>query len=111
MKLLRTHLYEFHRSHGHLVEFAGFEMPVWYEGIIPEHLAVRNAVGIFDVTHMGQCVVEGENATTFLDFISTRDASSTSVGQGRYSVICNEEGGIVNDLVSFRLEETIPNYL
>jgi len=104
MSLRRTHLYEFHRTHGHLIKFAEFEMPVWYEGIIPEHLAVRNAVGIFDVTHMGRCVVEGEDSAKFLNHILTRDAVSMSVGQGRYSVMCNERGGIVDDLVVFRLE-------
>lgn len=105
MGLMRTHLYEFHRRYGHLIEFAGFEMPVWYEGIIREHLAVRNAVGIFDVTHMGRCMVDGKDAAIFLNHILTRDVVSTSVGQGRYSVICNERGGIVDDLVVFRLEE------
>jgi aminomethyltransferase len=105
MKLVKTHLYEFHHRHGHLGEFAGFEMPLWYEGIISEHLTVRNAVGIFDATHMGRCVVDGEEAETFLNYISTRDAASTSIGQGQYSVMCNEEGGIVDDLVCFRVAE------
>lgn len=105
MRLMRTHLYEVHHRHGHLAEFAGFEMPLWYEGITPEHLAVRNALGIFDVTHMGRCVVGGEDAASFLDYVLTRDAASLSAGQGRYSVMCNERGGIVDDLVVFRLEE------
>jgi len=105
MRLMRTHLYEFHRKRGHLVDFAGFEMPLWYEGIIPEHLAVRNAVGIFDVTHMGRCVVDGREAAIFLSYILTRDATSMSVNQGRYSVMCNEKGGTLDDLVLFRLEE------
>jgi len=105
MGLMRTHLYEFHRTRGRLTEFAGFEMPVWYEGIVPEHLAVRNAVGIFDVTHMGRCVVNGKDAAVFMNYILTRDVSSASVGQGRYSVMCNEEGGIIDDLVVFRLQE------
>jgi len=102
---LRTHLYKFHQKHGHLVDFAGFEMPEFYEGIIPEHLAVRNEVGIFDVTHMGRCVIEGTDAAGFLNHILTRDLVSSSVGQGRYSVMCNERGGIVDDLVVFRLGE------
>jgi len=102
---LRTHLYKFHQKHGHLVDFAGFEMPEFYEGIIPEHLAVRNEVGISDVTHMGRCVIEGTDAAGFLNHILTRDLVSSSVGQGRYSVMCNERGGIVDDLVVFRLGE------
>ncbi|MEM2110745.1 MAG: glycine cleavage system aminomethyltransferase GcvT [Candidatus Bathyarchaeia archaeon] len=104
-KLGRTHLYEFHLKNGHLIEFAGFEMPAWYEGIIPEHLAVRNAVGIFDITHMGRCLVRGKDANIFLNNIFTRDVASLSIGQGRYSVMCNEKGGIIDDLVVFRLEE------
>jgi len=105
MGLMRTHLYEYHQKHGNLTEFAGFEMPLWYEGIIPEHLAVRNAVGIFDVTHMGRCLVEGKDSAVFLNRILTRDAPSMSVSQGRYSVMCNEKGGIVDDLTVFRLGE------
>ena len=102
---LRTHLFNFHQKHGRLVDFAGFEMPESYEGIIPEHLAVRNEVGMFDVTHMGRCVVEGTDAAIFLNYILTRDLVSASVGQGRYSVMCNERGGIIDDLVVFRLGE------
>lgn len=105
MRLRRTHLYDFHQKHGRLIEFAGFEMPVWYEGIIPEHLVVRNDVGIFDVTHMGRCMVDSKDAAIFLNYILTRDVASTTVGQGRYSVMCNARGGIIDDLVVFRLEE------
>lgn len=105
MGLIRTHLYDFHRRHGKLTEFAGFEMPVWYEGIIPEHLAVRNALGIFDITHMGRCVIEGKDATSFLNFVLTRDAASMNIGQGRYSVMCNERGGIIDDLIVFRVHQ------
>jgi len=104
VRLKRTQLYEFHHKHGHLVEFAGFEMPLWYEGIVPEHLAVRNAVGIFDVSHMGRCVVCGEDATRFLNYVLSRDMTTTAIGQGRYSVMCNNEGGIIDDLVVFLIE-------
>ncbi len=105
MGLRRTHLYDFHRQHGRIVEFAGFEHPVWYEGILPEHLAVRNAVGVFDVTHMGRCTVKGRDAADFLDYLLTRDISPTKITQGRYSVMCNEHGGIIDDLTTFRLAE------
>ncbi len=104
MSLMKTHLYEFHKKHGKLTEFAGFEMPLWYEGIIPEHLSVRNAVGLFDVSHMGRCLVKGKDAVTLLNHVLTRDTGSAALGQGRYALMCNEEGGIIDDLVAFRLE-------
>jgi aminomethyltransferase len=107
MEPKRTHLYEFHRKNGHLTIFAGFEHALWYEGIIPEHLAVRNNVGIFDVTHMGRCLVKGENATALLDYLLTRDAPSMKINQGRYTVMCNNQGGIMDDLVFFRLDEDL----
>lgn len=104
MEPMKTHLHGFHQKKGYLVNFAGFEMPLSYEGIIPEHLAVRNAVGIFDVTHMGRCLAEGRDSVAFLNHIVARDISSMSIGQGRYSVMCNEKGGIIDDLVVFRLD-------
>jgi len=103
--LKRTHLYEFHSKYGKIVEFAGFEMPIWYEGIIPEHLAVRNSVGLFDVTHMGRAIVEGPDATSFLNYVLARDVSSVNVMQGKYTVMLNENGGIIDDLTFFKLEE------
>jgi len=105
MELMRTHLYEFHRKYGKVTEFAGFEMPLWYEAIIPEHLAVRNAVGIFDTTHMGRCIVSGKEAAKTLDQVLTRDVPSMDIGQGRYSIMCNESGGAIDDLTVFRLKE------
>ncbi len=105
MGLIKTHLYKFHQRYGHLIDFAGFEMPIWYEAIIPEHLAVRNGVGIFDVTHMGRCVVDGKDAPLFLNRILTRDVASSSVNQGRYTVMCNSSGGIVDDVVVFRIDK------
>jgi len=105
MTLLKTHINKFHRDYGKLVDFAGFEMPLWFEGIVPEHLAVRNEVGMFDVTHMGRSYVEGNDAVDFIDCILTRDMASTAVYQGKYSVMCNEKGGIIDDLVVFRMEE------
>ncbi len=88
-----------------MVEFAGFEMPLWYEGIVSEHLAVRNSVGVFDISHMGRCLIEGNEAAQLLDYVLTRDIVSLNVGQGRYSVMCNDLGGIIDDLVVFRLSE------
>ena len=103
--LMRTHLYEYHRRHGRLVEYAGFEMPVWYEGVIPEHMAVRRAVGMFDTTHMGRAVVEGGEAAEFLDYVATNDIRGMEPMQARYTVMCNERGGVVDDMVVYRLEE------
>ncbi len=104
-ELKKTHLHDFHARNAHMFEFAGFEMPLWYEGIVSEHLAVRNSVGVFDISHMGRCIVEGKEAAQLLDYVLTRDIVSLNVGQGRYSVMCNESGGIVDDLVVFRLSE------
>ena len=105
MGLMKTHLYQFHQMYGHLIDFAGFKMPVWYEGIIPEHLSVRDSVGIFDVSHMGRCLVEGKDAAIFLNYVITRDVASSSINQGRYTLMCNENGGIIDDAVVFRLEK------
>ncbi|MEM2341563.1 MAG: glycine cleavage system aminomethyltransferase GcvT [Candidatus Bathyarchaeia archaeon] len=107
MGLMRTHLYEYHKKYAFLTEFANFEMPLWYEGIVPEHLAVRESAGIFDVTHMGRYIVSKEDSRVFLDNISTRDVESIKVGQGKYSIICNESGGIIDDIMIFRLEENV----
>ena len=103
MTLRRTQLYEYHREHGRLIEFAGFEMPVWYEGIIPEHNAVRNAVGIFDTSHMGRMRAEGPDAERFLNYVVTNDVSALEPGRGLYTVMCNERGGIVDDLIIYKL--------
>jgi aminomethyltransferase len=105
MEINKTHLYEFHKANGHLEEYAGFEMPMWYDSIISEHLAVRNSVGIFDVTHMGRCLVDGRNAASFLDYCTTRDIASLSIAKGKYCLMCNEQGGIIDDLVIFRLDQ------
>lgn len=105
MSLLKTHLYSFHKSHGKLVEFAGFEMPIWYKGILPEHMAVRNSVGIFDVTHMGRSLFRGPDAGKFLDYMTTRVVSSLKLDQVHYSTMCNESGGIVDDLTVYRIAE------
>jgi len=105
MSSRKPHLWRFHEDHGKITNFAGFEHALWYEGTIPEHLAVRNAVGIFDVSHMGRLLVEGKDANKFLDRALTRDISSMNLNQGHYALMCNERGGIVDDLTVFRLGE------
>ena len=85
--------------------FAGFEMPLWYKGIIPEHLAVRNSVGIFDITHMGRAIITGPEAEKFLNYVSTNDVSKLTPLSAQYSTLCNEKGGIKDDFVVSRLEK------
>jgi aminomethyltransferase len=101
----KTHLYEFHRKNAKLTLFAGFEMPLWFEGIIPEHLAVRNAVGIFDITHMGRTLITGPDAEAFLNYVTTNNVSVLTPLSAHYSLMCNERGGIKDDFVLSRLEE------
>jgi aminomethyltransferase len=100
----RTQLYRIHEQAAKLTDFAGFEMPLWYKGIIPEHLAVRNSVGIFDISHMGRVMVTGVDAERFLNYVITNDVSKLSSNAAQYSVMCNESGGIMDDFVVYRLE-------
>ncbi len=88
-----------------MVEFAGFEMPVQYHSIIEEHKAVRNSVGVFDVSHMGEVLVKGEKALDFVQKITTNNASKLSPGKVQYSAMCYENGGIVDDLLVYRIAE------
>jgi aminomethyltransferase len=80
-------------------------MPLWYKGIIPEHLAVRNDVGIFDVTHMGRCLISGADAEKFLNYMTTNNVASLTPLSAQYSTMCNERGGIKDDFVVSRLEQ------
>ena len=88
-----------------MVEFAGYEMPVQYSSIIAEHKAVRNSVGVFDVSHMGEVFISGEKALGFVQYITTNDASKLSPGRIQYSVMCYPDGGIVDDLLVYNLAE------
>jgi aminomethyltransferase len=94
---------EFHEKNGHLTDFAGFNLPLWFKGIIPESLAVRNSVGIFDVSHMGRAVIRGHDSLRLLEKITTNDVASLSNSMGQYSLICNPEGGIKDDVLVFKL--------
>jgi aminomethyltransferase len=85
--------------------FAGFEMPLWYKDIIPEHLAVRNNVGIFDVTHMGRSLIAGADAERFLNYVTTNNAAILTPLSAQYSTMCNDGGGIIDDFVVSRLEQ------
>jgi aminomethyltransferase len=88
---------------GKLVEFGGWEMPVQYSGITDEHLAVRRAAGIFDISHMGEVLVTGYEAADYLNQVLTNDTSKLSVGEGQYTLMCNERGGVIDDLYVYRL--------
>ena len=89
-----------------MVPFAGFSMPVQYEtGVIAEHNAVRKNAGLFDVSHMGEFVLKGKDALSNLQFILTNDFTGMKTGRVRYSLMCNEEGGIIDDLVVCRMDE------
>jgi aminomethyltransferase len=101
---MKTQLHNYHLQNGKVIDFAGFEMPIWYKGIVPETLAVRNQVGIFDVSHMGRAIVKGTNAETFLNFVTTNDVSALKPGQAHYTLLCNEKGGIKDDVIVLRLE-------
>jgi len=80
-------------------------MPLWYKGITPEHLAVRNSVGVFDISHMGRVIIKGVDAESFLNNVITNDVSALSPNSAQYSVMCNENGGIIDDFVVYRLEK------
>ncbi len=101
--LRRTPFHEFHRAAGaKLVEFAGYEMPVRYTGDVREHLAVRTAAGLFDITHMGEFEVRGPGATEWLDRMVTNHVAALVPGQALYSPMCRPDGGIVDDLLVYR---------
>ncbi len=102
--LRQTPLHDAHVSLGaRMVPFAGWEMPVQYEGVIPEHLAVRTRSGAFDVSHMGQIHVDGPSAQTFLQSVLSNDVDRVSDGHAQYTLLTNEAGGIVDDLILYRL--------
>ena len=101
----RTHLYEFHRQNAKMEPFAGFEMPLWYKGIIPEHLAVRNNVGVFDVTHMGRSLITGADAERLLNYVTTNNVAILTPLSAQYSTMCSERGGTKDDFVVSRLEQ------
>jgi aminomethyltransferase len=102
--LRRTPLYERHVELGaKIVPFAGWEMPVSYEGIREEHSAVRTHAGMFDVSHMGEVEVEGPGALAFLQRILSNDVAAIALGGAQYSCLCNEEGGVLDDLFAYRL--------
>ncbi|MDQ3441564.1 MAG: glycine cleavage system aminomethyltransferase GcvT [Planctomycetota bacterium] len=101
--LKRTPFYDFHVSSGaKMVEFAGWEMPILYRGIIDEHEQTRKSGSIFDVSHMGRLHFSGKDAVAFLNRVLTRNVAEQQVGQSRYSLVCNESGGVLDDVIISR---------
>ncbi len=108
-QLARTPLYDWHVAHGgRLVDFAGWEMPVQYSSITAEHQATRTTVGLFDVSHMGRLQFYGPEAARFLDSTVTRRVTDMRPGQVRYGLVCNDRGGILDDVLVYRLPADEP---
>ncbi len=102
----KTPFYDMHvRNKGKIVEFAGFFMPVQFEGIIQEHETVRNSVGIFDVSHMGEIEIRGKDRLKFVNYVTTNDASKLALNQVQYSTMLYSDAGIVDDLVVYNLKD------
>ncbi len=103
-QLAHTPLFDWHVSHGgRMVDFAGWSMPVQYASIVAEHRATRNAVGLFDVSHMGRFLIAGPDAQTFLDRVVTRRVTGMKTGQIRYALVTNKSGGILDDILVYHL--------
>lgn len=105
-EIKRTPLYDIHVSlDAKLTPFAGFEMPVRYSSLSEEHMSVRNSVGVFDVSHMGEFFISGNGALDLIQKVSSNDASVLEIGQAQYTCLPNNEGGIVDDMILYRLGE------
>ena len=105
MDLKKTHIYAYHAEHGNIVDFGGYALPVWFEGIIPEHHAVRNGVGIFDTSHMGRTIAKGPDVVEFLNWVVTNDVSRLGTMEGLYTVMLKPDAGIVDDLITYKMNE------
>jgi len=106
--LKRTCLFSAHQKlGGKLIEFGGWEMPVQYTSITEEHLAVRQAAGLFDISHMGEVTISGPAAAAFLNRVLTNDVRKLAPGGGQYTLMCNERGGVVDDLYAYRLADEV----
>ena len=101
-----TPLYKAHEAHGaKIVDFAGWAMPLHYSGVLDEYHAVRNKAGLFDVSHMGRIQVDGEDAISFLQRVATNDIAAIDSFGSHYSMICNPQGGVKDDIFIYRLGE------
>ena len=103
MTCKKTPLYEEHKKNsGKIVEFAGYSLPISYSSISQEHNAVREKVGVFDVSHMGEFIISGPDSFTFLQKVTTNDLRKLRFGQAQYSLMCNHNGGIIDDLIIYK---------
>jgi len=105
MDAKKTPLYDEHvKLGGNVVDYAGWYLPVQYEGLVPEHEAVRNAVGLFDVSHMGEITVKGKDALAYVNYLMTNDISTIVDNQVIYTFMCHPTGGVVDDLLVYRYD-------
>jgi aminomethyltransferase len=102
----RTSLYDFHRDNAKLVDFGGYDMPIWYTTITEEHMAVRDHAGIFDVSHMGRVNVVGSDATKFVESLFPSDIANQPPGKCTYTLMLNEAAGIIDDLIVSKMDES-----
>src|ERR1700712_772033 len=106
VSLRKTSLNATHRSAGaKMVDFGGWDMPVQYSGLIDEHNTVRNAVGLFDVSHMGEIEIRGPESAKLVDFVSTNNAAKLKLGQAHYSALLYEHGGFVDDILVHKVAD------
>ncbi len=102
----KTPLFDAHlRWKARMVEFGGWQMPVFYSSILEEHQAVRTSAGLFDISHMGEFVIEGPNAAARLNGLLTNDIAKLGVGEGQYTLMLNDRGGVIDDLIVYRTGE------
>jgi aminomethyltransferase len=103
---LRTALYEIHKKYGaKFINFHNWEMPLQYKGILEEHKNVRKNVGLFDISHMGRLEIYGKDSLNNLEYLTTNRVSKLEINQAQYSLICNENGGVIDDLTLYRIDE------
>ena len=106
MENKRTCLYDKHKALGALISpFGGFDMPIQYSSIVDEHQAVRKACGVFDVSHMGEVLVTGKDAERYVNHIFTNNISTVTAGKILYGMMCYEDGGVVDDLLVYRMAD------
>ncbi len=104
--LKKTTLYNWHKENSNnLVPFSGYLLPVCYSSIVNEHLSVRKRAGLFDVSHMGEFLISGKSAVRFLQLVTVNDVSKLKIGQAQYTVLCDESGGIIDDIIIYRKKD------
>ena len=104
--LKQTPLFEAYRKYGaKVIDFGGWELPVQFSSILEEHEAVRTEAGLFDVSHMGEVLVEGKDAESYINYLVTNDVTKLSINQAQYTAMCYPDGGTVDDLLVYKLED------